>query len=91
MPRRRWKRFFLFIRYFVVHNYVCNGDSYTGSIIHNYYLHESDGRLSMIPWDYNLAFGTFRSADAGVPLLILSAAVLALGLIFALLCKEKLK
>ena len=52
------------IRYFVVHNFVCNGDSYTGSIIHNYYLHESDGRLSMIPWDYNLAFGTFQSSDA---------------------------
>ncbi|MBR4692303.1 MAG: CotH kinase family protein [Oscillospiraceae bacterium] len=52
------------LRYFVVHNFVCNGDSYTGSIIHNYYLHESDGLLSMIPWDYNLAFGTFRSSDA---------------------------
>ena len=52
------------IRYFVVHNYVCNGDSYTGSIIHNYYLHEKDGQLSMIPWDYNLAFGTFQSNDA---------------------------
>ncbi len=52
------------IRYFVVHNYVCNGDSYTGSIIHNYYLHEADGKLSMIPWDYNLAFGTFQSSDA---------------------------
>ncbi len=52
------------IRYFVVHNFVCNGDSYTGSIVHNYYLHESDGRLSMIPWDYNLAFGTFQGADA---------------------------
>ena len=52
------------IRYFVVHNFVCNGDSYTGSIIHNYYLHESDGQFSMIPWDYNLAFGTFQSNDA---------------------------
>ena len=52
------------IRYFVVHNFVCNGDSYTGSIIHNYYLHESEGVLSMIPWDYNLAFGTFQSSDA---------------------------
>ncbi len=52
------------IRYFVVHNYVVNGDSYTGSIIHNYYLHESDGKLSMIPWDYNLAFGTFQGSDA---------------------------
>ncbi len=52
------------IRYFVVHNFVCNGDSYTGSMIHNYYLYEDDGQLSMIPWDYNLAFGTFQSNDA---------------------------
>lgn len=49
------------IRYFVVHNFLCNGDSYTGSMIHNYYLYENDGRLSMIPWDYNLAFGTFQA------------------------------
>ena len=52
------------LRYFVVHNFVCNGDSYTGAMIHNYYLHESDGKLGMIPWDYNLAFGTFRDGDA---------------------------
>lgn len=52
------------IRYFVVHNFVCNGDSYTGSIIHNYYLYENNGQLSMIPWDYNLAFGTFQSSNA---------------------------
>ncbi len=52
------------IRYFVVHNYVCNGDSYTGSMIHNYYLYEKDGKLSMIPWDYNLAFGTFQGSNA---------------------------
>ena len=51
------------IRYFVVHNFVCNFDSYTGSMIHNYYLHEEDGRLSMIPWDYNLAFGGFQGAQ----------------------------
>ena len=49
------------IRYFVVHNFVCNFDSYTGSMIHNYYLYEEDGVLSMIPWDYNLAFGGFQS------------------------------
>ena len=30
------------IRYFVVHNFVCNGDSYTGLMIHNYYLYEED-------------------------------------------------
>lgn len=52
------------LRYFVVHNFVCNGDSYTGSIVHNYYLYEKDGQLSMIPWDYNLAFGTFQGGDA---------------------------
>lgn len=45
------------IRYFVVHNFVLNSDSYTGSLIHNYYLSEIDGQLSMIAWDYNLAFG----------------------------------
>ena len=53
------------LRYFAVHNFVVNGDSYTGSMIHNYYLYEQDGLLSMLPWDYNLAFGTFQSQDAG--------------------------
>ena len=54
------------IRYFVVHSFLVNGDSYTGNMIHNYYLYEDDGVLSMIPWDYNLCFGTFSmggSAD----------------------------
>ncbi len=50
------------IRYFVVHNFVLNFDSYTGSMIHNYYLYEKDGQMQMIPWDYNLAFGGFESA-----------------------------
>ena len=52
------------IRYFAVHNYVCNGDSYTGSMIHNYYLYEKDGKMTMLPWDYNLAFGSFRGGNA---------------------------
>ena len=49
------------IRYFAVHNFVVNADSYTGTMIHNYYLYEKDGQLQMIPWDYNLAFGSFMS------------------------------
>lgn len=56
------------IRYFVVHNFVLNFDSYTGSMIHNYYLYEQDGQLSMIPWDYNLAFGGFDSAGGAASL-----------------------
>lgn len=52
------------IRYFVVHNFVCNDDSYTGMMVHNYYLYEKDGQLAMIPWDYNLGFGTFSAGEA---------------------------
>ena len=47
------------IDYFVVHNYLLNYDSYTAYMLHNYYLYEEDGILSMISWDYNLSFGTF--------------------------------
>lgn len=53
------------LRYFVVHNFVCNYDSYTGMMVHNYYLYEKDGQLSMIPWDYNLAFGGFQGGGDG--------------------------
>lgn len=56
------------IRYFVAHNFVCNFDSYTGSMIHNYYLYEENGVLSMIPWDYNLAFGGFSTQESATNL-----------------------
>lgn len=36
------------ISYFVAHNFVCNFDSYTGSMIHNYYLYEGGGVLSCL-------------------------------------------
>ena len=51
------------IRYLVVHNFLCNEDSYTGMMVHNYYLYEEDGVLAMIPWDYNLALGGFTGGD----------------------------
>ena len=47
------------IAYFAVHNFVVNYDSYTGQMLHNYYLYENDGRLAMLPWDYDLIFGGF--------------------------------
>ncbi len=49
------------IRFFAAHNYLLNFDSYTGSQLSNLKLYEKDGKLSLIPWDYNLAFGTFPS------------------------------
>jgi len=53
------------IRYFAAHNFVLNYDSYTGNMLHNYYLLETDGKLSMVPWDYNLAFGAFSGMGGG--------------------------
>ncbi len=49
------------IRFFAAHNYLLNYDSYTGSQLSNLVLYVKDGKLSLIPWDYNLAFGTFPS------------------------------
>jgi spore coat protein CotH len=51
------------IRYFAVHNFLCNHNSYTGSAVHNYHLYEQDGKLTMLPRDYNLAFGGNRVTD----------------------------
>lgn len=47
------------LRYFTVQVFVVNMDSYLGKTGHNYFLYEEDGRLSILPWDYNLAFGTY--------------------------------
>ena len=51
------------ITYLAVHNFLCNDDSYTGMMVHNYYLYEEKGKLSILPWDYNLAFGGFSSSQ----------------------------
>ncbi|MBC3795613.1 CotH kinase family protein [Acetobacterium tundrae] len=53
------------LKYFVVHSFVDNFDSYTGSLMHNYYLREVNGQLSIIPWDYNLAFMNFSGGGGG--------------------------
>lgn len=47
------------LRYFVVQVFVVNLDSYLGKTGHNYFLHEKDGIMTMLPWDYNLAFATY--------------------------------
>lgn len=45
------------LRYMAVHVFSVNEDSLSGMMAHNYYLYESDGKLNLIPWDYNLALG----------------------------------
>ncbi|HIV17934.1 MAG TPA: CotH kinase family protein [Candidatus Merdivicinus intestinigallinarum] len=47
------------LRYFTVQVFVVNMDSYLGRTGHNYFLYEEDGFLQILPWDYNLAFGTY--------------------------------
>lgn len=45
------------LKYMAVHVFSVNEDSLSGSMAHNYYLYEYDGKLNLIPWDYNLAWG----------------------------------
>jgi len=52
------------LRYFAVHTTVVNLDSYISNMQQNYYLYEKDGKVTILPWDYNLAFGGFQSGDA---------------------------
>lgn len=47
------------LRYFTVQVFVMNWDSYIGYTGHNYFLYEEGGQISILPWDYNLAFGTY--------------------------------
>lgn len=52
------------LRYMAVNVFLVNLDSYFGSMLHNYLLYEENGCLSMLPWDYNLAFAGFQSGLA---------------------------
>ncbi|MBB6024163.1 spore coat protein CotH [Paenibacillus sp. JGP012] len=52
------------LKYFAAHTVVVNMDSYTSNMGHNYYLYENNGQLSMLPWDYNMAFGGFMAGSA---------------------------
>ena len=52
------------LRYLAVHTTLVNLDSYSSDMAQNYYIYEKDGKLSILPWDYNLAFGGFSAADS---------------------------
>ena len=52
------------LKYMAVHNFSVNNDSLSGSMAHNYYLYEANGRISILPWDYNLSFGGMQGGNA---------------------------
>ncbi len=45
------------LKYMAVHAFAVNQDSLSGSMAHNYYLYEYEGKLNILPWDYNLSLG----------------------------------
>lgn len=51
------------LRYFAVNTFLVNLDSYAGSLKHNYYLYELDGKLQILPWDFNLSFAGHEMSD----------------------------
>lgn len=52
------------LRYLAAHTIVVNLDSYSSSMAQNYYIYEKDGKLTVLPWDYNLSWGGFQSGNA---------------------------
>lgn len=48
------------LRFLAVSAAIVHLDNYIG-LGHNYYLYEVDGKFTIIPWDLNMAFGTFNS------------------------------
>ena len=52
------------LKYMAVHTFAVNMDSFSSNMTHNYYLYEYDGRLNIIPWDYNLSFGGMAMGGA---------------------------
>jgi|GEM_PF-424673 len=47
-----------FLRFLAVSVVLVHLDNYIG-MGHNYYLYEVNGRFTILPWDLNMAFGTF--------------------------------
>ena len=51
------------MKYMALQTIAVNYDCMTGNNTQNYYLREADGKISLIPWDYNLAWGGYPEDD----------------------------
>jgi hypothetical protein len=51
------------LRYLAAHTVTVNLDSFSSFMAQNYYIYERKGKLTLLPWDYNLAWGGFTSWD----------------------------
>ena len=51
------------LRYLAVHTVLVNLDSYSSQMAQNYYIYEYGGKLQILPWDYNYAWGAFQGEN----------------------------
>lgn len=51
------------LKYVALNVVASNMDSYLGMNKQNYYLYENNGIFSVLPWDYNMAFGGFGGSS----------------------------
>ncbi|RJE90956.1 spore coat protein CotH [Paenibacillus sp. 1011MAR3C5] len=51
------------LKYIALNAVIGNMDSYLSEKKHNYYLYELNGMFSVLPWDYNMAFGGFGGSS----------------------------
>ena len=51
------------MKYMALQTIAVNFDCMTGKNTQNYFLREAGGRISLIPWDYNLAWGGYPDED----------------------------
>ena len=52
------------LKYIAINTAILNLDSYQGTFAHNYYLYEQNGKFTIIPWDFNMAFGGFQQGNS---------------------------
>lgn len=53
----------MLLRYFAVSSFVLNDDCYMSYAGHNYGLYEKDGKLMLIPWDYDHSLGCMGASS----------------------------
>lgn len=79
------------LRYFAANTALANMDSYQGRMKHNYYLYEQGGIFSIIPWDYNMAFGGFGGGTIDIDSPVEGSSLAERPLLAALLNNETYK
>ncbi|MCG7335407.1 CotH kinase family protein [Sporosarcina sp. ACRSM] len=52
-----------YLRYLAVSTVMANMDSYQGTMNHNYYLYEQDGKFTFLAWDHNMSIGGMMGQD----------------------------